>query len=656
MRGSRGVLQTNDFTMDFGIQGMSTRESKAAMYVLKKPVTTCMDRNVLVLDKDTSTRAAAKQLQEHTHDDILVTHKGECVGIVTEKDIFDKVSDVSINAETTTLQDIMSTPVVSIDGGESLQAALGVMKSRHHNKLPVTNRRGKVVGMIYRTEILDRARWAASRATPREMSPPAKAILGNLGFVLQFAGILLLAPALMSTFMGDTVTATGIYLSLVLLLTTGFFLNSYGEKARMNLRQASVVVFSSLFLLSLFGTIPYLYVPPGLEQADGEGVVAVPFAAMRAGSDSGFEMFASAFFSSAAGYTTGGISLYDTPQDLPQSFTFYRSYTQMLGGMSFIYLVITAFYPNSKLEGMRGFITGRELHMRELFGTIAIIFSLYVVIVAMLLYILGDNNLLDDISLAMSTLATGGFVPHSEMVQDMGWAKHLVLMAAMILGAMPFAFHYGMVGTRGRKSHMGVGGRPPVGRELLAFFVILIGAMLLLAWVGGLGVVDSIFYTISAGTTAGLQSAPLDSLTPYGQQILMTLMLVGGCGFSTAGGIKVFRMLNLANACRMILPKTRAKISREARRDIRDTILIIAAFPAIAALCGIYLVDVEGANPDTAFLDAVGVITTGGLSTGVVDFDTSAHTKILLSMLMIFGRLEIIAIVYALAPRLLDRN
>ena len=133
-------------------------------------------------------------------------------------------------------------------------------------------------------------------------------------------------------------------------------------------------------------------------------------------------------------------------------------------------------------------------------------------------------------------------------------------------------------------------------------------------------------------------------------------MFIGGCGFSTAGGIKIFRLFHLADAIRMI-PKIRLrKPGPEGRQNMKATLIILSAFPALSILCGAYLVEFEGASPDTAYFDAVGVITTGGLSAGTVDFDTSAHTKILLSMLMIFGRLEIIAIVYALAPRILDRN
>ena len=190
-------------------------------------------------------------------------------------------------------------------------------------------------------------------------------------------------------------------------------------------------MFSSLFLLSLFGTVPYLYVFPSDE--------------------TNVEVFGNAFFSSAAGFTTGGISLFDEPENLTQSFTFYRSYTQLVGGMSFIYLVITAFYPESKLQAMRGFISGRTLHMKELFLTITVIFAVYITIVAILLYLLGEINLIDSFALSMSTLATGGFIPNSSIVEELLWQEEVILMGGMILGALPFTFHYAFV----RKKFLG---------------------------------------------------------------------------------------------------------------------------------------------------------------------------------------------------------
>ena len=604
---------------------MSTNPERAVSYVLSKSVTQYMDKDVLILGLNTQTREAARMLRRYEIDDIIITDKDNIpVGIVTDEDILSKVSDVTVYAEATSLKEVMTTPIITINEKATLQDALHKMRDNDIRKLPVISKKNKAIGIIYQTTIANVIRNATATA-PRLLSPPVKAVLGNLGFVLQFAGVLLMVPALVATVLEDTVIATGIYLTTVLLLITGFFLNSYGEKSSLNLQQASILVFSSLFLLSLFGTIPYLYVFPGNENIA--------------------EVFANAFFSSAAGFTTGGISLFDEPENLSQSFTFFRSFTQLVGGMSFIYLVITAFYPESKLQSMRGFISGRTLHMKELFLTITVIFSIYIVIVATLLYFMGERDILDNFSLAMSTLSTGGFIPTSTILEDLLWQEHIVLMGAMILGALPFTFHYAFV----RKKFLS----PKLGKEVLTYFAILGSATILFVAVSGLEPLESVFYSISASTTAGLQQESLAGLNGGAHTILIILMFIGGCGFSTAGGLKIFRLFHLKDVKYLFSKARRAKLSSQAKKEVISTLIIIVLFPTIAAITGLHLAAIEDVSFEVAFFEAVGVITTGGLSAGVIDTDTDSATKIVLGFLMIFGRLEIIAIIYIFVPRLI---
>ena len=603
---------------------MSTNPERAVSYVLSKYVTQYMDKDVLFLSPSTQTRDAARMLRRYETDDIIITDKDDIpIGIVTDQDILSKVIDVTVYAEATTLKEVMTTPLITINEKATLQDALRKMRDNDIRKLPVISKKNKVIGIIYQTTIANVIRNATVTA-PRLLSPPVKAILGNLGFVLQFAGVLLMVPAIVATVLEDTEIATGIYLTTVLLLITGFFLNSYGEKSSLNLQQASILVFSSLFLLSLFGTIPYLYVFPSNENSA--------------------EVFANAFFSSAAGFTTGGISLFDEPEKLSQSFTFFRSFTQLVGGMSFIYLVITAFYPESKLQSMRGFISGKTLHMKELFLTITVIFSIYIVIVATLLYFMGERDILDNFSLAMSTLSTGGFIPTSTILDDLLWQEHIVLMGAMILGALPFTFHYAFV----RKKFLS----PKLGKEVLTYFAILGGATILFVAVSGLEPLESVFYSISASTTTGLQQESLAGLNWGAHTILIILMFIGGCGFSTAGGLKIFRLFHLKDVKALFSKIKRAELSTQAKKEVISTLIIIALFPTIAAITGLHLAAIEDVSFEVAFFEAVGVITTGGLSAGVIDTDTDAATKIVLGFLMIFGRLEIIAIIYIFVPRL----
>ena len=603
---------------------MSTNPEKAVSYVLSKYVTEYMNKDVLKLSMKTQTRDAATMLRSYETDDIIVIDdKKFPVGIVTDEDILSKVSDATVYAEATTLEEIMSQPLITISKKSTLQDALHIMRDNNVRKLPVVSKKNFVVGMILQSTIANAIRDATA-TTPRLLSPPVKAVLGNLGFVLQFAGVLLLVPAVVATLLEDTVTASGIYLTTVLLLVTGFFLNSYGEKSSLNLQQASILVFSSLFLLSLFGTIPYLYVFPS-----DETVV---------------EVFANAFFSSAAGFTTGGISLFDEPEKLSQSFTFFRSYTQLVGGMSFIYLVITAFYPESKLQAMRGFISGKTLHMKELFLTITVIFAIYIVIVASLLYIFGERNIIDNFSLAMSTLSTGGFTPTSTILEGLLWQEHIVLMGAMILGALPFTFHYAFV----RKKFLS----PKLGKEVLTYFAILGGATILFAGVSGLDPMQSAFYSVSASTTAGLQIESLAGLSGGAHTILIILMFIGGCGFSTAGGLKIFRLFHLQDIRAFMSKVKRSELPSQNKKEIISTLIIIALFPIISAITGAHLAAIEDVPFQDAFFEAAGIITTGGLSAGVIDSETDPATMIVLGFLMIFGRLEIIAIIYIFVPKL----
>lgn len=603
---------------------MSTNPEKAVSYVLSKYVTEYMNKDVLMLDLKTLTREAATMLRNYETDDIVVIDEKKFpVGIVTDEDILSKVSDATVYAESTTLEQIMSKPLITINEKSTLQDALHIMRDNNVRKLPVVSKKNEVMGMILQSTIANIIRNATA-TTPRLLSPPVKAVLGNLGFVLQFAGVLLLVPAVIATLLEDTVTASGIYLTTVLLLVTGFFLNSYGEKSSLNLQQASILVFSSLFLLSLFGTVPYLYVFPSDE--------------------TNVQVFADAFFSSAAGFTTGGISLFDEPEKLTQSFTFFRSYTQLVGGMSFIYLVITAFYPESKLQAMRGFISGKTLHMKELFLTITVIFAIYIVIVAFLLYLFGERNIIDNFSLAMSTLSTGGFTPTSTILEGMLWQEHIVLMGAMILGALPFTFHYAFV----RKKFLS----PKLGKEVLAYFAILGGAILLFAAISGLDPMQSVFYSVSASTTAGLQMDSLAGLNGGAHSILIILMFIGGCGFSTAGGLKIFRLFHLKDIKSFISKVGRSKLSHQTKKEIISTLIILALFPIISAITGAHLAAIENVPFQDAFFEAAGIITTGGLSAGVIDKDTDPATMIVLGFLMIFGRLEIIAIIYIFVPRL----
>ena len=135
-------------------------------------------------------------------------------------------------------------------------------------------------------------------------------------------------------------------------------------------------------------------------------------------------------------------------------------------------------------------------------------------------------------------------------------------------------------------------------------------------------------------------------------RLSLTLMFIGGCGFSTAGGLKIFRLFHLRNCRSFFSSVKRRELSTQTKKEITSTLIIVALFPVISAITGLQLAEIEDVSYQDAFFEAAGVITTGGLSAGVIDSDTDPATKIVLGFLMIFGRLEIIAIIYIFVPRL----
>jgi len=583
-----------------------------------------MDLFFLELPESMMMSNACKIMQENNKDEIIVVDSfGKPVGIVTDQDVLKKIGEAYADPKKTRLDDIMIFPIIGIKHDNTLYDALRTMRDKKIRRLVVFGDYNQIVGIVFQNTISNLIRDKLSYSSSEKYS--LKSILWNLGTVTQFAGVLMLIPSILATVLGETLVASGIFLMSTLLLVTGFLLNSYGDKHPLTLRGTAIMVFASFFILVLFGTIPYLYVSP-FETS------------------SFTDLFASSFFSSASSFTTAGISLFSTPEDLPDSFMFYRSFSQFVGGLSFIYLIMTAFYPENKLITMRGFISGNIPKLRELFATITIVFSIYVIIIALLMFYFGERNIIDDFSLAMSTLSTGGFVPDSSLLSSLSLPEYFVLMIGMILGALPFGFHYALV----KKKFMSV----KLTHEVGIYLTILAISIILFIGLTNFSAIDSAFTVIAASTTGGFQINDLNGIGPAPMILLLILMIIGGCGFSTAGGFKVFRLQQLFQLKHFRKSKWNNLTSSE-RKEIWIAVFLLVLFPTIPIPYAYHLSS-YGYDFYDSYFESVGAITTAGLGTGIIDIDLEPISKILVGFLMIIGRLEIIVLAYIFIPKLLS--
>lgn len=561
-------------------------------------------------------------LKKKDVDEIIVVDESyNPVGIVTDEDILTKISESLVNPSKTTLGDIMVFPLISIKEDQIISEALELMRERKIRKLAVMSNSNLVVGILYLDTIVNLVKKSLVK---QQKQSTLWGVIWNLGVVLQFTGVLMFIPGIVATLLNDPIVATGIYLMSVLLIVSGFFMNSYGEKQPITLRGTAILVFASFMILVLFGMIPQLFVI----QFDSSDPV---------------ELFANGFFESAAGFTTGGFSLVQNPEDLPRSFTFYRGYAQFVGGLSFIYLIVTAFYSEKRVSTMKGFISGNIPHLKELFAIITAIFSIYAVIIALLLFYLGGGEILDDFALAFSALSTGGSSPDSKIFQEFTTPEYVVIIAGMILGALPFSFHYAFVRTKFLSINL--------TKEVAVYLSMLVIFCIIFIFSMDVNWLDSVFNMISASTTTGYATISLENLNPIAFTVMIIAMIIGGCGFSTAGGIKIFRLMQLSKL-RHILNIKAVKISESDRKDIIVGIIILAVSIIIPLLIATHMASI-GYDFQNAFFDGVSAITTTGHGAGTVSAALDPAITMIFGFLMILGRIEIILLVYMFVPKLM---
>ena len=645
--------------------------------VLERPITSYMHRLFVIVDENANVAAAVQQMHSHNAATIIASRGNIPVGIVTDSDIIDKVVMRGEDSDQVFLKSIMTSPIVTLSPKGTVKQALNLMRLNQIKRIPVADSSG-ILGIVtqeslanaVRTSVIERT-FSRYRSLIREQYKP---ILGNLGILLQFSGILLVVPAFLGTALGESSSIVGIFFAVVGLSFAGFFLTNIGEKGPMNLKQASIFIVSGFILLSLFGSIPYVYINPF-------------------GSDTGaLVLFVNSFFESASGFTTGGLSIISQPETLPASLNFYHSYTQWVGGLSFVYLVLILFFPERKLSAMKSVLGGGLLRVRELLITIVGIFTAYTLILIFMFIFFSQTGALNAISLAFATITGGGYIPLSNIITPDHPERLAILAAGMILSALPFAFHYHIFSRKGLLT------RKTISIEVTVFLVLIIAAIPIFYWLslGKADIYSSIFHIISGSTTTGFQYLNIQSL-PYGAKIFLTLMmLVGGTAFSTAGGIKVGRFILLyqeltksskgknittipetyasssisstANPYRSTefmtrLQEEHRKIKLEEiveqqarmlkrissimrRKVVREILTVIGLYVSIALITGSVLSYLTNSRLEDALFESVSAISTTGLTAGITSVNLDVFSKLILAANMIVGRFEIIAILY----------
>ncbi len=652
--------------------------------ISKNSVLPFADFRYLLLDEKFNVAYSMKVVQSTGFQTIVVTRNNKPVGLVTVTNILDKVIGSDSDPDKVTLGEIMTEPLISVTSNHSTDEAMQLMGEHKIKRLPIL-KDGQVIGLVTQEALTSLICESVIKKSfnkyGKSFKERYKPIIGNLGLVLQFAGILLVVPAVLGAFMGETTSAAGLFLAVIGLFGVGFVLNIYGEKSELNIKQSSLVVVSSFLIMGLFGSLPYMYINP-----------FSPNIARDA-------LFVNSLYESISGFTTTGLSLISQPENLPQSFNFYRSYSQLVGGLSFIYIVMVLFYPQERLFALKSFLGRTQIPYKQLFIVVSIIFVAYSVILASFLYLIGEVNVLYDFAIIFSSITGGGFSVTSNYVSFEKIPNLVPVFIGMIISALPFAFHYSIFTKEKWKELFRTDFRKNIiardvwkkilDREVAVYLLFMLTCIPIFGLLGGREVIESAFHVVSASTNSGFQLVGMDSI-PLGAKImLMFLMMVGGTAFSTAGGIKIGRFLliykklagiRISESASSISAYSLSDISssQEKKNDIDitkemiersiqkyriiskkalavlfsdkvvvESVLVIFLFLAVGLVTGGILASINSGVPiENAIFESISALSTTGLSTGFVMADSNLATKLILIINMIAGRFEIIAILY----------
>jgi trk system potassium uptake protein TrkH len=377
-----------------------------------------------------------------------------------------------------------------------------------------------------------------------------------------------------------------------------------------------------------------------------------------------------ALFESMAGFTTNGATLLSDVESEPDAVVLWRSVMQWLGGVGIVVLVV-AIAPATGLATQRVFhaettgITAERLTPR-IAETAKIIAAIYVVlsVLAILSFWAAGMSLWDALNHGFTTVATGGFSTRSQSLGAFDSVPiELVAIVFMIAGGVNFAFYWRAM--RGPRIW-------PQAAEVRAYLVILAGgiafvtASLIIAGdTGGFG--ESLragaFSATSIITSTGFVTDDFDRFNDFARVSLLLLMFVGGCAGSTAGGMKVIRVLLLGKTAvhevqRQLRPtavqvlRTRGRVySEEVRRGVLGFffIYILVTVVGALALLAAGLDIVSGVSGAIATINVVGLAigTLGPTENYAVVSDGG---RAILCVLMLVGRLEVFTVLVLFTP------
>lgn len=418
-------------------------------------------------------------------------------------------------------------------------------------------------------------------------------------------------------------------------------------------KEGFVIVALSWISLSLFGAIPFVI----------NGVIP---------------NYIDAVFETVSGFTTTGATILNGEQieNMNKGLLFWRQFTHWIGGMGILVFVLAILPANNVgvMHVFRSEAPGPSVDKlaTKLKFTARILYGIYIVLTLIQVIILacGGLSVLDSFLLSFSTAGTGGFGVLGDSAMSYSSYIQIVLSVFMFLFALNFNVYYLLlIGSVSKAFAM---------EEVRTFFIVVLIAVVAVALnlftamsnvytTFGEALKHSFFQVTSISSTTGLVSADFNTWPSLSKGILLVLTIIGACGGSTGGGIKMSRMIILCKSStadfkKLIHPRAviyskldGQPVSTSTERNVRTFFIVWVMIVIVSTL--LLSIDTHLQNDVfsgfSATLACIGNVGPGFNVVGPMFnyMGLSYFSKIVLSFVMLIGRLEIFPMLILFIPR-----
>jgi len=471
-----------------------------------------------------------------------------------------------------------------------------------------------------------------------------------LGRIVSLEAILLVLPAICSLIYKEN-SAFSFLITIAIAAALGIFLTLIGKTKNRAIfaKEGFVIVALAWILLSAVGALPF-YISREIPS------------------------YVDAFFETVSGLTTTGASIMPDVEASTKGILFWRSFTHWIGGMGVLVLLM-AIFPTD---------TGRSMHIMraEMPGpiigklvpkiktTARVLYLIYIVLtlIQIILLLCGGMPIFESLIYSLGTAGTGGFGVDADSLSGYSPYSQWVITIFMIIFGVNFNLYY-LVLTRKARSAL-------KSEELWTYIAIVAVAVGIITWdvysiysTFGNSLRYSAFQVASIISTTGYSTTDFNCWSGLSKGILLLLMFIGACAGSTAGGLKVSRVVLLfksigANLKRMIHPRAVESVRFEGKKVEKETVISVFSYFALYMFCFaviFFIISFEPYDLECNFSAVAACFNNVGPGFSAVgpmgsysvysDFAT-----VVLSFAMLLGRLELYPMLLLFAPSVWKRR